>query len=143
MSPRASHNAPRAAAPLSPTPIQVVPRRPTAGMNQKPAPIAPAAAPAVLAAYRTPASAEERGAAFGLSLAVTSENHEAAIGNVAPIAAAGTASNARLSVMRTNANRTGASPSAYAHAIAGSSPRRSAGSTIAISATMISRVAKA
>src|SRR5947208_1422162 len=140
---RESHSAPRAAAPLSATPTQVVARRPTAGSNQNPAPIAPAAAPAVFAAYRTPASAADRLLAGAFIVTYASTNHDAAIGNVAPMAAAGTASSARLSVTRTSPNRTGASPSAYAHAITGSNSFRIAGSAMAISATTISSTAYA
>src|SRR5262245_33792479 len=47
---RESQSAPSPAVTLSATPIHVVPRRPRDGISQKPAPIAPAAAPAVLAA---------------------------------------------------------------------------------------------
>src|SRR5919197_4838843 len=47
---RASESAPSAAAALRATPVNVAPRRPIAGINQKPATIAPAAAPDVFAA---------------------------------------------------------------------------------------------
>src|SRR3989442_12029166 len=53
---RASHSAPAAASAFNATPMSVVPRTPTAGISQKPAATAPAAAPAVLAEYRTPTS---------------------------------------------------------------------------------------
>src|SRR5262249_7691755 len=73
----AIHSAPAAAERLGATPTQVVPRRPSAGTSQKPAAIAPVAAPAVFAAYNTPASAIVVASAL------------AATGNVAPIAIAG------------------------------------------------------
>src|SRR6266849_3827920 len=104
---RASHSAPPAAATFNAMPTHVVARRPIAGIRKKPAAIAPTAAPPVLAAYSTPVSAA--------ALA----NQPAAIGNVAPIAAAGTPSRARLIATRTTANCAGAVPSAYAHARAG------------------------
>src|SRR4051812_40783434 len=55
-----NHKAPVAVTRFSATPIHVVPRSPSAGISQNPAAIAPNAAPVVLAAYRTPASAAER-----------------------------------------------------------------------------------
>src|SRR5919204_3751184 len=55
---RASHSAPAAARTFSATPTNVVPRTPIAGISQKPAAIAPAAAPAVLAEYSAPTSAD-------------------------------------------------------------------------------------
>src|SRR5438067_1138110 len=85
----ASHNAPAAASAFKITPTNVVPRTPIAGISQKPAAIAPAAAPAVLAEYSTPTSAAAAlsvGSGFSRTAAA---NHRAAIGNVAPIAAAG------------------------------------------------------
>src|SRR6185436_7820407 len=53
----ASHHAPAAAATFNPTPTHVVARRPSAGIRRNPAPMAPSAAPAVFAAYSSPASA--------------------------------------------------------------------------------------
>ena len=94
----AIHNAPAAAAPLSAAPAIVAPRRPIAGINQKPAAIAPAAAPAVFAAYSTPASA------------AAEAYQPVATGKVAPIAAAGMPTSTRLIVSRTIANRIEASP---------------------------------
>src|SRR5439155_4142560 len=78
-----SHSAPVAAATFSPTPTQVVPRRPSVGMSQKPAPSAPSAAPAGFDAYNDPAPEEETRASL------CDATQAAAIGNVAPIAAAG------------------------------------------------------
>src|SRR6266851_2634983 len=53
----ASQSPPAAASRFSTTPMDVEPRRPIAGMSQKPAAMAPIAAPAVFAAYTAPASA--------------------------------------------------------------------------------------
>ncbi|SRR5258706_7909632 len=92
-----SQSAPPAAIAFKSTPIHVVPRRPRAGISQNPAAIAPTAAPAVFAAYSRP---------------VSPASQFAAIGNVAPIAAAGTPSSARLIATRTSAKRAGAAPSA-------------------------------
>src|SRR5438105_749630 len=100
----ASHIAPVAATTFSATPTHVVPRRPRAGMSQKPAPIAPSAAPAVFVAYSVPVSPAS--AAY----------QPAAMGKVAPIAAAGMPRSARLVATRIIAKRAGAVPSAYAHA---------------------------
>src|SRR6516165_9706943 len=96
----ASHNAPAAAPAFSATPTRVVPRKPSRGINQNPAASAPAAAPAVFAAYRRPASAAVR------------ENQLAAIGKVAPMAAAGAPSRTRLRMTRMSAKRSGAPLSA-------------------------------
>src|SRR2546426_1059924 len=138
---RASHSAPAAASAFKATPMSVVPRTPTAGISQKPAAITPAAAPAVLAEYSAPTSA---------AIAVFSDTspdtvrlkadptalvfwakHRAAIGNVAPMAAAGMRTSTRLSARRTAAKRAGAVPSAYAHASAGTHAASSAGSASA------------
>src|SRR5713226_2614303 len=127
----ASHSAPAAATRFNATPTQVVARRPIAGIRKKPAAIAPAAAPAVLAAYSTPVSAAPLA------------NQPAAIGNVAPIAAAGTPSSARLIATRTTANCAGAVPSAYAHARAGTDEASARGSRSAEPATTSSRTAYA
>jgi hypothetical protein len=67
----------------------------------------------------------------------------AAIGNVAPIAAAGTPNSARLIATRTSANRAGASPSAYAHASAGTVAASAIGRSSALAAATISRIAYA
>jgi hypothetical protein len=64
-----------------------------------------------------------------------------AIGKVAPIAAAGTPRSARLMATRTSANRTGAVPSAYAHASAGNVAASASGRSSALIATTISRIA--
>src|SRR5437763_68016 len=87
--------------------MNVAPRRPTAGIRKKPAAMAPAAAPAVFAAYGAPASTAVRA------------NQAAASGNVAPIAADGIPRSVRLIATRTNANLAGAPPSAYAQRSAG------------------------
>ena len=97
---------------LSATPTQVVPRMPSAGISQKPAAVAPSAAPDVFAAYNAPAPAAAVSARSSRDVAFIDAIQAAAIGNVAPMAAAGTPSSARLSVRRTRANRAGASPSA-------------------------------
>src|SRR5438093_2533328 len=66
---RASHSAPAAASAFNATPMSVVPRTPIAGISQKPAAIAPAAAPAVLAEYNAPTSAAtDVGAGFRLRI---------------------------------------------------------------------------
>src|SRR6266849_5146872 len=109
----ASQSAPAAASRFNTTPMDVEPRRPIVGMSQKPAAMAPIAAPAVFAAYTAPASAAVA------PEAVLSANHAAASGKVAPIAAAGMPSSSRLSATRTAAKRNGAVASAYAHASAG------------------------
>jgi hypothetical protein len=93
----ASQSAPPAAMTFKSTPTHVVPRRPSAGISQNPAAIAPTAAPAVFAAYSRP---------------VSPASQFAATGKVAPIAAAGTPSSARLMATRTSAKRPGAAPSA-------------------------------
>ena len=124
-----SHHAPAAAMTFSRTPTHVVARRPMAGIRKKPAAMAPAAAPAVFTAYSTPVSAAFRA------------YQSAAIGNVAPIAAAGTPSSARLIATRTSANCAGALPSAYAHASSGTDAASAAGKSSAHIATMISRTA--
>src|SRR5437879_2659670 len=98
---------------FSATPAQVVARKPTAGMSQKPAAMAPAAAPVVLAAYRTPADASRRNRLRLSPGSDPEDNQTAAIGKVAPIATAGAPTRRRLTAMRTNANRAGAVPSAY------------------------------
>src|SRR5262249_20604248 len=116
---RAIQTAPTAAVAFSATPTQVVPLTPIAGINQNPAATAPSAAPAVLAAYRTPASV------------VTGEYHDAAIGNVAPMAAAGAPRSSRLIATRTIASRAGVWPSAYAHTSVGSAARSANGSSSA------------
>ena len=74
-------------------------------------------------------------------MAGLSANHDAAIGNVAPIAAAGTAMRPRLSAARASVNRSGASPSMYAQAMTGASPCRPAGNAIANSAIRSSSAA--
>src|SRR5580704_3577529 len=70
----ASQSPPAAATRFSTMPTDVEPRRPIAGMSQKPAAMAPIAAPAVFAAYRAPTSA-----AIAPD-AVLSANHAAASG---------------------------------------------------------------
>src|SRR5262249_16661968 len=107
---RPSKSAPAAAVTFNPTPTQVVPCRPSVGTSQKPAASAPSAAPAVFDAYRYPAPEKD---ARPLSY---DASQPAAIGKVAPIAAAGTPRSARLMTTRTMAKRAGAAPSAYAHA---------------------------
>src|SRR5262252_1848526 len=124
---RAIAIAPAAAIAFSATPTQVVPLRPSAGINQKPAAIAPAAAPQVFAAYNTPAEMDCAAAI--------------ATGNVAPIAAAGRPTRIRLMATRTNAKRVCASPSAYAQARAGTVARRAKGRSKAMTATTISSAA--
>src|SRR6478672_9286837 len=111
---------------LSPTPTQVVPRRPSVGMSQKPAASAPSAAPAVFDAYSDPAPEKEAW------LWSCDASQPAAIGKVAPIAAAGTPRSAR---------RAGAAPSAYAHARAGIALVNASGSRSAVAATRSSSAA--
>src|SRR5262245_38469180 len=102
---------------------------PIAGMRKKPAATAPRAAPAVFAAYKPPASA------------APVEYHAAAMGKVAPIAAAGSPIRTRLVATRAIANRIGAPPSAYDHRSAGTHAARSIGRTTAIAAMAISSAA--
>ena len=75
--------------------------------------------------------------------AASRANQFVAIGNVAPIAAAGTPTSARLMTTRTIANRAGAAPSAYAHASAGTDAWSANGSASAVVATSNSRIAYA
>src|SRR5581483_171161 len=124
-----TRSAPAAATAFSATPTHVAPVSPIAGISQNPAATAPTAAPAVFAAYRTPTSA------------AAVENHDAAIGNVAPIAAAGTPRIRRLTATRTTASRAGAVPSAYAHASSGVVERSAKGSSSALTATPTSSAA--
>ena len=95
----ASQIAPPAATAFSAMPIHVVVRRPMAGRSQKPVATAPSAAPAVFAAYSTPASA------------VAPAYQPTAIGNVAPMAVAGTTRSATEISTRTAPNVAGARPS--------------------------------
>src|SRR5471030_1917288 len=125
----ASHHAPPAAVRFSATPTQVVARRPIAGIRKNPAATAPAAAPVVFIAYSTPVSAAFRA------------YQSAAIGNVAPMAAAGMPRSARLIATRRTANCAGAPPSAYAQASAGTVAASAIGSSSAQTATTISRSA--
>lgn len=98
--------------------MAVVPRRPIAGTSQKPAPIAPAAAPAVFAAYNTLAlDAGVRDARADRIAASASQ--ATPIGNVPPMAIAGTVSSSRLEATRTSPKRIGSPPSAYARARTG------------------------
>src|SRR5258706_12806758 len=113
---RASNNAPMATLTLRRTPIQVVAIVPTAGINQSPAVRAPAAAPAVLAAYNAPASPAPSDSArirraWRRDGATTFANQDAAIGNVAPMAAVGMPSATIDRAARTIPKRPGASPS--------------------------------
>jgi hypothetical protein len=132
-----SHNAPAAAATFSPTPTQVVPRRPSVGTSQKPAASAPSAAPAVFDAYSDPVPEKE---ARSLS---RDASQAAAIGKVAPIAAAGMPRSARLITTRTIAKRAGAAPSAYAQARSGVDALNATGRRSAVTATRISSAAYA
>jgi hypothetical protein len=93
---------------LSAAAIHVVERMPITGSSQNPAAIAPAAAPAVFAAYRNPAAL----AALRSDRPPEPANQAAAMGKVAPIAAAGRVSRPRLSATRMAANRAGPFPSA-------------------------------
>src|SRR4051812_6828147 len=89
-----SHHAPPATTRFRLTPTHVVARKPSVGTRKNPAPIAPTAAPAVLAAYST---------AAGFPLRADDAepaNQAAAIGKVAPIAAAGTPTRNRLIATR-------------------------------------------
>src|SRR5262245_4301509 len=125
---RDSHQAPTAATTFNATPTQVVAFRPSAGMSQKPAATAPIAAPTVFAAYK--AAAELRAAV-----------HAAAMGNVAPMAAAGMPTSVRLIRTRRSAKRVGAVPSAYAQARTGTVASSAKGSVRAQTAIAISSAA--
>ena len=104
-------------------------------MSQKPAPSAPSAAPAVFDAYNGPAPDEETRASL------CDATQAAAIGNVAPIAAAGIPRSARLIATRTIAKRAGAMPSAYAQASIGVATFNARGRRSAVTAIRISRTA--
>ena len=88
-----------------------MPLNPRAGINENPARIAPAAAPSVLAAYNTPASWAAVDAARTI--------HREAMGNVAPMQAAGTHSSSTLMTSLSSANVVPPAPSAYAAASSG------------------------
>jgi hypothetical protein len=124
-----NHQAPAAATAFNATPTHVVARNPSAGIRRKPAPIAPMAAPAVFTAYSRPVSAE------------TLAYQVVAIGNVAPMAAAGRPMRMRLIATRTMPKRVGAVPSAYAHASAGTDAASATGRISAAAATASSSTA--
>src|SRR5687768_16619911 len=102
---RAMSHAPAAATTFNVMPTYVVPLTPSAGINEKPAKIAPAAAPSVFAAYNAPASC----AAVDAMRTIQRD----AIGNVAPIHAAGTQSKPTLITSRSKAKVPPPAPSAY------------------------------
>ena len=110
-----------------------MPLNPSAGINEKPARIAPAAAPSVLAAYNAPASC----AAVDDMRTI----HRDAIGKVAPMHAAGTHSKPTLITSLSNAKVPPPAPSAYDEASSGRTAISANGISNASSAMAISRPA--
>jgi hypothetical protein len=110
-----------------------VPVNPSAGINEKPARIAPAAAPSVLAAYSAPASC----AAVDAMRTI----HLEAIGKVAPMHAAGTHSRSTLITSRSSAKDPPPAPSAYDAASSGRTAMSANGISSARIAMAISRPA--
>src|SRR5262249_12909272 len=122
----------------------VVPRTPIAGTSRKPAAIAPSAAPVVFAAYSAPASAAAPSFASDSRRSLpapSAPNHDAATGNVAPIAAARIPTSINPIAIRTTENRSGAEPSAYAQRRVGIQAASRSGSASAKIATANSRAA--